>query len=52
MRKAYCLWYSALFLFEYWYSCVACVSNYDDATKYVKSILKEELWKRKMDLRF
>ena len=46
MRKAYCPWYSALFLFEYWCSCIACVSNYDDATQYVKSILKGE---RKME---
>lgn len=38
--------YSIVFVYQYWNLSFDCLSNYDDATQYVKSILKGE---RKME---
>lgn len=32
--------YSIVFVYQYWNLSFDCLSNYDDATQYVKSILK------------
>lgn len=45
--------YSIVFVYQYWNLSFDCLSNYDDATQYVKSILKgERKWKRKMVLQY
>ena len=46
-------WNSIVFVYQYWHLGRGCLSNHDDASKHVKSILiGGEKWKRKMDLQY